>query len=155
NTPDSTAALLEHAPELRGKTIATITNGFDPAEFTGPLPEKRGERFRIVHAGHSHTRRESTATRAGRRVLRGAAPGLDTYTRSHAYRLEAVSELLPRRRELESRISVELVGALSADERAALPSWVDARGYLSHSETIAALRSADLLFLPMHNLAPG
>jgi glycosyltransferase involved in cell wall biosynthesis len=155
NTPDSTVALLEHAPELRDKTVATITNGFDPVEFTGPVPEKHGQLFRIVHAGHSHTRRESTATQAGRRVLRGAAPGLDTYTRSHAYLLEAVSDLFRRRPELASRVSVELVGALAAGERDTLPSWVDARGYLSHSDTIAALRSADLLFLPMHNLAAG
>jgi glycosyltransferase involved in cell wall biosynthesis len=28
-------------------------------------------------------------------------------------------------------------------------------GYLSHAETIAALRSADLLFLPMHGLPRG
>jgi glycosyltransferase involved in cell wall biosynthesis len=155
NTPDATAALLRRAPELRQKPVATITNGFDPVEFAGPAPERHGDRFRIVHAGHSHTRRERAATRVGRRLLGGAEPGLDTYTRSHAYLLDAVSDLFRRRPELESRVSVELVGALSASERDAMPAWVDPRGYLSHRETIAALRSADLLFLPMHNLARG
>jgi glycosyltransferase involved in cell wall biosynthesis len=36
-----------------------------------------------------------------------------------------------------------------------LPPWVVVHGYLPHSETVSLLRSADLLFLPMHDLPAG
>lgn len=155
NTPESTRQVLRHAPELRDRPVLTIPNGFDAAEFAAAAPPRDHDVFRIVHAGHVHTGQESRATRVGRRVLRGAAAGLDTYTRSHVYLLEAVSQLLARRPELQGRIRVELVGSLTSADRAALPPYVVSHGYLPHGETIALLRAADLLFLPMHDLAPG
>jgi glycosyltransferase involved in cell wall biosynthesis len=33
--------------------------------------------------------------------------------------------------------------------------FVTVHGYLGHTDTVALIRSADLLFLPMHDLAPG
>jgi len=155
NTPESTEQLLRHAPELRDRPVLTIPNGFDAAEFADAAPARDHDVFRIVHAGHVHTGQESRATRVGRRILRGAAAGLDTYTRSHVYLLQAVSQLLARRPELQGRIRVELVGSLTNADRAALPPYVVPHGYLPHGETIALLRAADLLFLPMHDLAPG
>jgi glycosyltransferase involved in cell wall biosynthesis len=154
NTPESAAQLARHAPELRRTPILTIPNGFDPAEFDGPAPEREAGVFRIVHAGHVFNQRDGRASRIGRRVLGGAAAGLDTYTRSHVYLLEAVDMLLARRPDLAGKVGVDLVGPLADAERAALPPYVVSHGYQPHAETIAFLRQGDLLFLPMHDLAP-
>jgi glycosyltransferase involved in cell wall biosynthesis len=155
NTPEATEQLLRHAPELGDRPVLTIPNGFDPEDFEAALPTHDPAVYRIVHAGHVHTGRESSATRLGRRVLGGAARGLDTQTRSHLYLVQALELLLERRPDLRGRIEVELVGPLSDADRSRLPDYVFSRGYLSHGETIGRLRSADLLFLPMHDLADG
>lgn len=155
NTPEATEQLLRHAPELGDKPVLTITNGFDAGEFDGPPPARDPSAFRIVHAGHVHTRPESSSARLGRRALRGAAAGLDTRTRSHIHLVEAVELLLERRPELCGRIRIELVGPLSEADRVALPDFILGHGYLPHDRTIELLRSADLLFMPMHELAPG
>jgi glycosyltransferase involved in cell wall biosynthesis len=155
NTPEASRQLLRHAPELADRLVTTIPNGFDPAEFDGPRPQRDEQLFRIVHAGQVHTRPESSATRLGRRVLGGSAHGLDTQTRSHVYLVEAVRLLVQRRPDLHGRIRVELVGTLSSDDIAALPDFVVSHGYLPHAETIELLRSVDLLFMPMHDLGKG
>jgi glycosyltransferase involved in cell wall biosynthesis len=156
NTPESSEQLRRHAPELRSTPIFTIPNGFAAEEFATPAPGSSSDVFRIVHAGNVHTRPESRATVVGRRVLRGAARGFEASARSHLQVLRAIEALVARRPELHGRVRLELVGPISDGDRAALPDGlVHAHGYLSHAETIALLRGADLLFLPMHDLAPG
>jgi glycosyltransferase involved in cell wall biosynthesis len=44
---------------------------------------------------------------------------------------------------------------MSDADRASLPEYAVSRGYLAHAQTIELLRAADLLFLPMHDLAEG
>jgi glycosyltransferase involved in cell wall biosynthesis len=150
NTPEATAQLLRHFPELAAKPVVTIPNGFDPADFAGPPPERGDGAFRIVHAGWSHAAggRRHRRLRALRRVLGGATPGLDILTRSDVYLLRAVERVLERRPDL--RIEVHLAGLAPG----ASP-FVHAHGYLPHGEAVGLLRSADLLFLPMHDLPPG
>jgi glycosyltransferase involved in cell wall biosynthesis len=82
--------------------------------------------------------------------------GLDAGTRSHVYLLQAVRELLERRPDLEGRIEVHLAGILTETDRA-VPGFelVTAHGYLPHDATVGLLQSADLLFLPMHDLPEG
>jgi glycosyltransferase involved in cell wall biosynthesis len=68
--------------------------------------------------------------------------------------LQAVEQLLEKRRELRGTVEVHLAGV--APRAADRPSDVVRRhGYLPHADTIALMRSADLLFLPMHDLAAG
>ncbi|HUK95777.1 MAG TPA: hypothetical protein VLU96_12110 [Gaiellaceae bacterium] len=155
NTPEATEELLSNAPELRDKPVLTITNGFDARDFEAALPPRDPAVFRIVHAGHVHTSRDARSSRIARRVLGGAAPGLDTQTRSHLYLVDASQQLLERRPDLRGRLRIELVGPLSDADRLELPAFAVSHGYLSHRETIERLRTADLLFLPMHNLAVG
>jgi glycosyltransferase involved in cell wall biosynthesis len=58
-------------------------------------------------------------------------------------------------------VELHLAGVLSSADRAAIfaelrnPEIVKMPGYLAHDETVALLRSADLLFLPMHGLPRG
>jgi glycosyltransferase involved in cell wall biosynthesis len=156
NTAESAAELRRRAPELRDTPIFTITNGFDEAEFREAAPAATARSsFRIVHAGHVHTGSESKATRLGRRVLGGAAQGLNTRARSHLHLVEAIELLLRRRPDLQGRLELQLAGPMSSRDVAELPGFARSLGYLSHAETIRLLRSADLLFLPMHDLAPG
>jgi glycosyltransferase involved in cell wall biosynthesis len=156
NTPEATSQLLRHFPELARKPITTIPNGFDPADFAGPPPERRDSAFRIVHAGWAHTAggRRHRRLRFARRLLGGAAPGLDILTRSDIYLLRAVDRLLAERPELRSEVEVHLAGVASDGHRDR-SSIVRAHGYLTHPETVALMRSADLLFLPMHDLPTG
>ncbi len=155
NTPEATEQVRRHIPELAGKPVVTIPNGFDEADFGGAFVPPTGDAFRIVHAGFVHVRADSHA-RLARELLGGAVKGLDAGTRSHVYLLQAVRELLARRPDLEGRIEVHLAGILSDADRS-VPGFelVTAHGYLPHDATVELLRSADLLFLPMHDLPEG
>jgi glycosyltransferase involved in cell wall biosynthesis len=156
NTREAARAVVARFPNLADKPVVAIPNGFDASDFAGPPPERSDAVFRIVHAGAVHSDPDPPTTRALRRLSGGSARGLDIGTRSHVHLLDAVGRLLAVRPELESGLEVHLAGALTEDERAALPDGViRARGYLPHHETIALLRSADLLFLPMHDLSSG
>jgi glycosyltransferase involved in cell wall biosynthesis len=155
NTPEATAQLLRHFPELGDRPVVTIPNGFDPADFSGPGPVRGDGTFRIVHAGWVHTAggRRHRRLRLVRRALGGSVPGLDILTRSDVYLLEAVDRLLAERPELRGAVEVHLAGvaAGAGDDRGVARR----RGYLAHADTLALMRSADLLFLPMHDLPPG
>jgi glycosyltransferase involved in cell wall biosynthesis len=158
NTPEATAQALRHIPELRGTPVITIPNGFDRADFDGTVPPREDAAFRVVHAGFVHVRDDRSHRRTGiaRELLGGAVKGLDAGTRSHVYLLHALQTLLGRRSDLEGRIEVHLAGILSdADRRVSGFELVTAHGYLPHDETVDLLRSADLLFLPMHDLPEG
>jgi glycosyltransferase involved in cell wall biosynthesis len=150
NTPEATAELLRRFPELGDRPVVTIPNGFDPADFAGPPPARDDTAFRIVHAGWSHAAggRRHRRLRVIRRLLGGATPGLDILPRSDVYLLHAVRQLLASRPDLD--IEVHLAGVSPGDS-----PFVRAHGYLPHPEAVALLRSADLLFLPMHDLPPG
>jgi glycosyltransferase involved in cell wall biosynthesis len=155
NTPEAMTRLLKAFPEFRRKHVVTIPNGFDPADFRETTAARDDAGFRIVHTGYLHTEMGGRPNLA-RRLLGGAVPGVDISTRSHVYLLEAVDRIRQTRRELGNRLEVHLAGVVSESDRATLgaPS-VRLHGYLSHPETVALMRSADLLFLPMQELPPG
>jgi glycosyltransferase involved in cell wall biosynthesis len=152
NTPESAARVRLRFPELAGKLVFSIPNGFDAADFAGDLPERDDGAFRIVHTGYLHTELGRRNRRAGRvaRLLGGTNGSVDIFTRSHVYLLEALDRLGA------AGVEVHLAGVLTATDRdyAQHPA-VRLRGYLPHAESVALIRSADLLFLPMHNLPRG
>jgi glycosyltransferase involved in cell wall biosynthesis len=160
NTSESRNRLLETFPELRHKVVVSIPNGFDAADFSGRAPpERRDGKFRIVHTGYLHTELGLEHRRAGkvRRFVGGAVSGVDIYTRSHVFLLEAIQRLLDERPELAAKIEVRLAGVLSDTDREIGQQYPFVRllGYVPHAESIELLRSADLLFLPMHDVPPG
>lgn len=160
NTPEAVLRVRRHLPELSETPIVSIPNGFDQSDFARSAPERVDGAFRIVHTGFLHTdlgmRHRKTRLL---RTLLGGMPvrGVDFLTRSHVYLLEAVESLIEAEPELRSTIEVHLAGALTDADRqvAARSSVVRVHGYLSHRETVELLQSADLLFLPMHDLPPG
>ena len=155
NTPEASAEVLRRFPELGRKPVLTIPNGFDSDDFVGPLPLRGDGAFRIVHAGNVFPVPDRGHVRLGRRILGGAVPGLNVVPRSHVYLLEAVEVVRAERPDLGARIEVHLAGSIDERVRTTLPPWVKPHGYLAHPETVALLRSADLLFLPMHDLPTG
>ncbi len=159
NTPRSARLVLERFPELARTPVVSIPNGFDPADFAGPPPERTDSAFRIVHTGYLHTDLGLAQRRAARarRILGGAVPGIDILTRSHIYLLEAVERLRASNPRLGSSIEIHLAGVLSPTdvEIAKRSPSVRMLGYLSHADTVGLMRSADLLFLPMQNLPLG
>ena len=90
-----------------------------------------------------------------RRLLGGAVPGVDFLSRSHVYLLEAVAGVLEDDPTLAGAVEVHLAGVFSgADRDVAARTRSSAARVRAASETIALLRSAEALFLPMHEL-PG
>jgi glycosyltransferase involved in cell wall biosynthesis len=157
NTAEARAALVRAFPALEPRISAHVPNGFEPEELQ-VAPEPRSDSaFRIAHTGYLHTELESSRLRgAARSLLRGAISGVGVGARSHFHLVAAIDALLRDEPQLGDRIELHLAGVTSeTDLAAANRPYINWRGYLSHAESIALLRSADALFLPMHDLPPG
>jgi glycosyltransferase involved in cell wall biosynthesis len=89
-------------------------------------------------------------------LLGGTRNGVDILTRSHVFLVRAIDALLEQRPELRGRIELLLAGVQSAADHKVTSERFSVRmlGYLEHPESVSLIRSADLLFLPMHDLAP-
>ncbi|MEP6893359.1 MAG: glycosyltransferase, partial [Gaiellaceae bacterium] len=159
STPEAARRVRERFPELHGRPVRSIGNGFDAGDFDLAAPVRDDDTFRIVHTGYLHTDLGRQYARFGRlrRVLGGSDPGVDVLTRSHVYLLEAIERVRRLRPDIGSRIELHLAGVLSGADRSAVSGEgvIRLHGYVSHGEAVALMRSADLLFLPMHELPPG
>ena len=159
STPEAVRQLLDAFPELGDRPVVAIPNGYDAADFVAEAPPRDPARFRIVHTGYLHTDLglQQRQRRPLRRLLGGGCPGVEILTRSHVFLLEAVERLLERDPSLRERLELHFAGVLSETDRVLAERCPVAvlHGYVSHRESIALMRSADLLFLPMQNLAPG
>jgi glycosyltransferase involved in cell wall biosynthesis len=160
NTEEA-ARLVRGFPGLEHTPVFAIPNGFDPDDFadSDDPPRREDGTFRIVHTGYLHTAtgRPRGAASLVRRALGGSVAGVEIISRSHVFLLEAIDRLLARDPSLADRLELHLAGALSSEDLEAIGHTriVRTPGYLPHRETTALLRSADLLFLPMHDLPPG
>jgi glycosyltransferase involved in cell wall biosynthesis len=155
NTPESGRRLCATFPELARKPVTSIVNGYDAADFEDAPPPRDDGAFRIVHTGSLH---QWAARRSRlRRMLGGGIPGVNVVTRSLIYLRRALDELLDERPELRSRVELHMAGRLTEADRAVMAGSPVLRehGFLPHNETTALMRSADLLFLPMHDLPAG
>jgi glycosyltransferase involved in cell wall biosynthesis len=159
STPEAVHRLLRAFPALAGKPVVAIPNGFDANDFEGEAPAREDGKFRVVHTGYLHTElgEQHRSRRLIRRALGGSAAGLEILTRSHYYLVQAINELLRSDPELHDFLEFHLVGVLNeTDRRVALQCPVaKIHGYVSHADSIDFMRTANLLFLPMHNLPPG
>jgi glycosyltransferase involved in cell wall biosynthesis len=160
NTEEARRRVLATFRGLDERRVVAIANAFDRSDFEGGRPPERHEgRFRIVHTGSLHTATGQKYRAAGllRRLVGGVEPGVDFLTRSHVFLLRAIESLFAEEPDLASVLEVHLAGVFTAEDRAvAAPhSFVHLHEFLPHAETVALLRSADLLFLPMHDLHSG
>jgi glycosyltransferase involved in cell wall biosynthesis len=161
NTPEAARALREAFPELGARTLS-ITNGYDADDFTGAVPARNDARFRIVHTGSLHVRlgMEHRRSRSMRRLAGGERVPIDILTRSHYFLLRALERWRAEAPAQAASCELILAGDLSdsdreASARSGVADLVQMPGYVSHADSVALLRSADLLFLPMHALPAG
>ena len=159
NTREAARRVVETFPELAGRVVRAIPNSFDPTDFEGSASTRGDGRFRIVHTGSLHMdlglrHRGASPLRRG---LGGHVDGVDFLPRSHVFLVEALQRLLQARPDLRDVVGVHFAGVLTDAEQQSLQGVgaVTLHGFLSHGETIALVRSADLLFLPMQDLPPG
>ncbi len=159
STPEAAAELLRVFPELAAKPVLAIPNGYDAADFAVPVPAREDAMFRIVHSGYLHTDLglRQRRTRLLRRLLGGQLKGVEILPRSHVYLLKALEQLFERDPGLKDRVEVVLAGVLSDADRSLIADlpFVRTPGYLTHNDSLALVRSADLLFLPMQKLPTG
>ena len=159
NTPEAARRLTESFPELASSPIAVIPVGWDRRDFSGPRPQRLDDAFRIVHTGYLHTELGHSQRRRARarQLLGGTRDGVDILARSHVYLLRALDALSARRPELIRRVELHLAGVQSAADRDASRdlAGVHMLGYIDHPAAVALIRSADLLFLPMHDVRDG
>jgi glycosyltransferase involved in cell wall biosynthesis len=160
NTPEAARRLRAAFPEFRNRSVVSITNGFDAADFPLPPPRRDDGTFRIVHSGYLHTGfgLRHRKTRTARRLLGGLpVPSVDFLTRSHVYLLAAVDAVVRDDASLAGVLEVHLLGPVTDDDRAVAAPYPFVRfhGYVPHAQATELVRTADLLFLPMQDLPPG
>jgi glycosyltransferase involved in cell wall biosynthesis len=151
NTPEAARVLRARFPVLASR-VSVVPNGWDADDFMPPVPIRSDGRFRIVLTGYSHGPPEGTALS---RALGGVVRGLDVSTRSHRPLLEALALLDRERPDLSTRVEVHVAGAAKRAADGTADGRLVEHGYLRHDQAIALMRSADLLFLPMHDLPVG
>ena len=160
NTPEARRRVLEAFPGLPADRVVAIRNAFDPDDFDGiAAPAADPGVLRIVHTGSLHTAAGLDHRAAGRlrRLRGGAVPGVDFLTRSHVFLLDAIERVVASDPSLAGRIEVHLAGVFTPQDRAVAERhpFVRLHEFVPHRETVPLLRSADLLFLPMHDLPAG
>jgi glycosyltransferase involved in cell wall biosynthesis len=155
--PEAAARVRRSLPGNAGRPVAAIPIGFEATEFETPSAGRADGVFRIVHTGSMHTELGTQHRRSARarRLLGGGSLDVDILTRSHVFLLQAIERALEA--DPARRIELHLAGGLTAGDRAAAEPYdfVREHGQLGHAETVALMKSADLLFLPMHELPPG
>jgi hypothetical protein len=156
--PEAAVRVRATMPELAARVVG-IPIGFEREDFgVSELARDRGA-FRIVHTGSLHTDfgMHLRRSRRRRRLLGGTFPGVDILTRSHLFLAEAIERLVAAEPALRGHVELHLAGELTDGDRSAAETheFVRTPGLLSHRETLGLMRSADLLFLPMHDLPEG
>jgi glycosyltransferase involved in cell wall biosynthesis len=161
NTPQAARDVKRDLPALRKNNIIAITNGFDAEDFSEALICRTDSRFRIVHSGIMLTKAGlQLRNRKLYRFLGGVERGVDIITRSPEYLLRAVENWHSSQPEIKDDVELWFAGNGSSEDHhlfstSKMAGCVRAVGHLPHKESLQLIRTADLLFLPMHNLPPG
>ena len=160
NTPEAMKVLARALPVLAPRLV-TITNGVDNPEDGRSLPTRTHSKFRIVHSGGFST---GTGLQLRRRrfyrLLGGAEPGVDILARSPLFLVKAVQEWCSQQPDAADNVEIVLAGKALPEDHALVRQSRVAHlfrfvGFVSHDESLDLIRTANLLFLPMHNLPPG
>src|SRR5688500_1883324 len=85
---------------------------------------------------------------------------INLWSRTPRYLLQAMEQLVQEKRVPAGKIELVLVGELTEGdkvlvERSAVRGMVKVLGYRTHEESVAWVKSADVLFLPLHTPLDG
>ena len=112
--------------------VHLITNGYDEPDFAAELPVRNDGKFRVVHTG-------LFASDGNPLELWNALAGLCSESADFASRLEI---------RLAGKVDPEIVEAIT---EAGLGAQLHLLGYLPHPESVAELRQADIILLPLRH----
>lgn len=155
-TPEAAGLVASRFSELADIPVVSIPFGWDAADFSRPPKPRDDGRFRVVYAGYSHVQRglEHRARRRIRELFGGAVRGLDILPRSHVFLVEAMSRVAADGEV--PRLDLHVAGAAPFEKSDELRNVaIVHHGYLSHDLAVDLMRSADALFLAMHDVPPG
>ena len=169
NTPESATAAVEAFKLPATTRVISLTNGFDADDFTrassvniDPAPH---DVLRIVHTGMFHSELAQVWDRLFQRkgiVDRIKHPRrlINLWSRTPRYLLQAIEHLVQQRKVPADKIELVLVGELTDGDKAlveqsAVAGMVKVLGYRTHEESVAWVKSADALFLPLHTPLDG
>jgi len=159
NTPESTKLLKKSFHLFNKKNVITITNGFDKDNFSDTVDNDVNSDFTIVHSGalHSELGLKYNRNKWFYNIIKGSRSKIDMLTRSHVILFNALKKLFDKCPDVKKDIKIILIGSMTeADnlliKQSSIYENVILRGYLPHTENIRIIRTANLLFLPMHNL---
>lgn len=110
--------------------VHLITNGYDESDFSAELPPRTDGKFRIVHTG-------LFASDGNPLELWKSLAGLCSESADFASRLEI---------RLAGKVDPEIVDSIT---EAGLGAQLHLLGYLPHSESVAELRQADIILMPL------
>lgn len=137
-----------------------IPNGFDDEDFEAlPAPAPRDGRFRLVHVGTLHgvdVADGLTSNRLRRVRHRQIAP----LGRTGHFLLHAIAQWRQRAPANGPGLAVHFYGQVDAShreliERLGIGDLVTLHGYVEHRASLAALTSADAVFVPLHGVPAG
>lgn len=136
---DEADAVISVTPRVRADFVAQtdtpvflITNGYDESDFAAALPPRTDGKFRLVHTG-------LFASDGNPLELWKALFGLCAESEEFASRLEI---------RLAGKVDTEIVEAV---REAGLGAQLRLLGYLPHPESVAELRQADIILLPLRH----
>jgi hypothetical protein len=162
NTPESNKLLRKTFPLFENKKVITVTNGFDENHFSDNVDKEVDYHFKIIHSGalHSDAGLKYNQKRLWYKIFKGSRFQVDILTRSHVVLFKALEKLFHRRPNIRKDFQVILIGSITETDKLIIESSsintnVVVKGFLQHEENIEIIRTADILFLPMHNLPPG
>jgi glycosyltransferase involved in cell wall biosynthesis len=163
NTPEAEKRLKTVFPAFINRKVVSITNGYDPEDFTGPNSSRSLSKFRIVHSGFFFTGLglDMQKKKALNWILRGYSQEVDLFTRSPYYLIRALEEWVRVSPEVLEKVEIIFLGKMSQPDLDLVSAssigskLIRAIGYVDHPENMQYLKSADLLFLAMHDLNKG
>lgn len=136
---DEATAIVSVTPRVQADFAARtstpvhlITNGYDESDFAVELPVRNDGKFRVVHTG-------LFASDGNPLELWNALAGLCSESADFASRLEI---------RLAGKVDPEIVEAIT---EAGLGAQLHLLGYLPHPESVAELRQADIILLPLRH----
>lgn len=136
---DEASAIISVTPRVQADfasmtstPVHLITNGYDEDDFAAELPPRTDGKFRVVHTG-------LFASDGNPLELWKALAGLCSESSEFASRLEI---------RLAGKVDPEIVEAIT---EAGLGAQLKLLGYLPHPESVAELRQADIILLPLRH----
>lgn len=167
NTPEAGIQLAKAIDALSPSDVAVVNNGCTLAEFQGPMPPRpeamSSEGLHIVHTGTLHSKAfERTRGLIGqirkRRNFHVEPIAIGGRTAYHL--LNAIDLLAKQNPSVVEDVRVTLVGVEDEPtrriaERAACRDRVQLTGFVPYHESVAWIRHADALFVPLFGLPKG